>query len=215
MTSGLNIKASVISAIIEVSTTHPIDYLKTIVQNNKNVNYKEVLKTPYKGLTSRFVGIVPMRMLFWNSLDYFQNKGFNAYSSAIITSVIQTSIDYPIEQAKTQRIIHNKKFMDSFKGVKLRESILVHLMRNMFFAISVNSIINRDKNSFYYGALGGFCGSLITHPLDTLKTWYQSGNKNFPNHWKIKDYMAGWGYRCSVSLIGMNIGWIIYHRLKE
>ena len=65
------------------------------------------------------------------------------------------------------------------------------------------------------GAVGGFAGSLLTHPLDSLKTWYQAGNKNFPKSWTLKRYMTGWQYRCSVSFLSMNIGWIVFHRLKE
>ena len=214
MSSGLNIKASVISALTEVVTTHPIDYAKTIIQNNKNINYRNVLKTPYKGLSSRLVGIVPMRILFWNSLDYFHNKGFNPYSSAILTSIVQTSVDYPIEQAKTQKMLNNRSFTKSFNNIRIIPALSTHLLRNMFFAVAVNSIINKDKNSYYYGAIGGFIGSVITHPLDSLKTWYQSGNYNYPKHWKFKNYMTGWNYRCGVSLISMNIGWVVYHRLK-
>ena len=50
------IKASIISAVTEIIVTHPIDYVKTILQNNNNINYREALKTPYKGLTSRLIG---------------------------------------------------------------------------------------------------------------------------------------------------------------
>lgn len=215
MASSLHIKASVISAVTEVITTHPIDYVKTILQNNKNINYFEVLKTPYKGLSSRLIGIVPMRILFWNSLDYFHNNGFNPYTSGILTSIVQTSVDYPIEQAKTQKIINNRSIIESFKNIKIGPAIATHLSRNMIFAVVVNSIIQKDKNSLYNGAVGGLIGSIVTHPLDSLKTWYQSGNYNYPKHWCLKDYMSGWNYRCGVSLISMNIGWIIYHRLKE
>ena len=41
-----------------------------------------------------------------------------------------------------------------------------------------------------------------------IKTWYYS-------NWKLSNYMRGWHYRCGVSLISMNVGWIIYHRLKN
>ena len=219
MKDSIYLNASVISAITEVVTTHPIDYLKTVIQNNphklKFSEIKESLKTPYKGVSSRLIGIVPMRVIFWNSLDYFKRKGLNAYNAAILTSIIQTSVDYPIEQVKTQKIINNNKFTNSFKNIKISHALSTHLIRNMGFAVCVNSIIQKDPNSFYYGAFGGFLGSLITQPLDSLKTWYQSGYHKFPVHWKFSDYMRGWQYRCGVSLIGMNVGWIIYHRLKD
>ena len=209
------IKASIISAVTEIIVTHPIDYVKTILQNNNNINYREALKTPYKGLTSRLIGIVPMRVLFWNSLEYFKSNNYNKLNASILTSIIQTTVDYPIEQIKTQKMIHNCNFIDSFRNVKIIPSCGVHLFRNIGFTVCVNHAIQIDPNSLYLGAVGGFAGSLLTHPLDSLKTWYQAGNKNFPKSWTLKRYMTGWQYRCSVSFLSMNIGWIVFNRLKE
>lgn len=217
------IKASVISGVIEVGATHPIDYVKTILQKNeKRVNINEIksyLRTPYKGVGSRLIGVVPMRILFWNSLDYFKSMGYNPISAGFYTSIIQTSIDYPIEQIKTQQMIKNTKkninLFNHFKDIKILPSIFSHLGRNAGFAVIMNQIIQKKPESLYYGAIGGFLASLITHPFDSLKTWYMTGNNHYPNHWGIKDYMRGWHYRCGISLISMNIGWIIYYRLSK
>ena len=115
MKDSIHLNASIVSAITEVIATHPIDYVKTVMQNNsKNLKYDEIkslLKTPYKGVSSRLIGIVPMRVLFWNSLEYFKNKGFNPYHSAIFTSLIQTTVDYPIEQIKTQKKLISRFLM--------------------------------------------------------------------------------------------------------
>ena len=91
----------------------------------------------------------------------------------------------------------------------------IHLVRNMGFTLSLCSIIQINPDSLYYGAVGGLIGSLITHPLDTLKTWYQSGQQNYPVHWNFRNYIQGWKYRCSLNLISMNIGWVIFHRLNN
>ena len=77
------------------------------------------------------------------------------------------------------------------------------------------TIKERKPESIYYGAIGGFTASLLTHPFDSLKTWYMSGNKSFPIKWTFENYMRGWYYRSGVSLISMNIGWIIYYRLSK
>ena len=218
MSIDTKIKASIISAGVELVATHPLDYIKTILQNrhkSEKIDYKKLMKNPYKGASSRLVGIVPMRILFWNSLDYFNNKGFNPINSGIATSIIQTSIDYPIEQIKTKRMIGKSNILEAFKGVNIGLASGTHLIRNIGFAICVNKFIQLDENSMYYAAIGGFTGSLITHPFDSLKTWYQAGNKYYPTHWTVSNYMSGWQYRCSISLIGMNIGWIVFNRLKN
>ena len=216
MTYPIQYKASIISAVTEVMITHPIDYVKTVIQNSsEKQNIKKLIKTPYKGVSSRLVGIVPMRLLFWNSIDYFNSKGLTPIQAGVATSIVQTSIDYPIELIKTQKINNNKAWIESFRGIKLIPSVTSHLLRNMGFAVFVNGIIQKNPDSLYYGAIGGLTGSLITQPLDSLKTWYQSGNKTYPKNWKFNDYMKGGSHRCLVSLLSMNIGWVIYHRLKE
>lgn len=220
MISQDKINASIVSGVVEVVTTHPIDYIKTLIQNSNNkinlTQIKTYMMTPYKGVSSRLIGVVPMRMLFWNSLDFFQRKGYSPIYSGLITSIIQTSVDYPIEQIKTQQINNNNyNVLKCFSHVKIFPSLGFHLLRNAGFAIIINDIIQRKPESIYYGAIGGFTASLLTHPFDSLKTWYMSGNKSFPIKWTFENYMRGWYYRSGVSLISMNIGWIIYYRLSK
>jgi len=221
--NNIHVKASILAGCTEVIVTHPFDYIKTISQSNNisnsKINYYDALRTPYKGIISRLFGIVPMRFIFWNSLEYFKNKNFNSLQSAILTSIIQTTIDYPVEQIKTQQILKkNLKKGDLLKSFNYKSSIPAfnfHLIRNMGFAICFNKIIHLDTESLYYGAIGGFVGSILTQPMDSLKTWYQIGNTKFPKHWLSKHYMIGWHYRCIISLLSMNIGWIIFHRIKD
>ncbi len=220
MNDTTRIKASIISGIMEVGVTHPLDYIKTVLQSrtgaNKNSSIRTIklLKTPYKGITSKLIGTIPMRILFWCSLDNFNNKGYSPITSAFFTSIIQTIIDYPIEQIKTQKMVHNKRINESFKNINFYGAIIPHLFRNICFAITVNCIIQTNPDSSYHGAIGGFIGSILSQPLDNLKTHYQSGNISFPKDWKLKNYMVGWNYRASVSLLSMNIGWVTYHKVK-
>ena len=209
---------------MEVGVTHPLDYIKTVIQSksgkfldNKSrpkIKTINLLKTPYKGITSKLAGTIPMRILFWTSLDKFNKMGYSPVTSAMLTSFIQTTIDYPIEQIKTKRMIHNEKFIDSFKNINFKGAIIPHLFRNIIFAICVNKIIQINPDSNYHAAIGGFIGSVLTQPLDNLKTWYQSGNLNFPKKWNYTNYMVGWNYRASVSLLSMNIGWITFSKVK-
>ena len=133
----------------------------------------------------------------------------------MLTSLIQITIDYPVEQIKTQKMIHNCNFIESFKNVKILPSCSTHLIRNIGFTICLNQAIQMDPNSLYSAAIGGFIGSVITHPLDSLKTWYQAGNQHFPVHWNVKTFMTGWHYRCCVSFLSMNVGWIVFNGIKN
>ena len=210
-----SIYASFISGSIELAVVYPLDYLKTIRQNNKNLSSKDYIRymrTPYRGAGVKMIGFVPMRVGFWSGMDYFNKNGYGAIKSGIYTAGLQTLIDYPIEQIKTQRVLNNVNMRNAFSDVKIVPSFGVHLIRNMIFMGVLNSVIESDKDSMYVGALGGLAGSLITQPLDTLKTWYQSGKKSYPVEWRIKDYMRGWQHRGLISLLSMNIGWLVFSR---
>lgn len=212
MSIDSKLKASIYSGLVEVIATHPLDYAKTLLQNNNNsITLSQFLKNPYKGLLTRIIGIVPMRILFWNSIDYFKSNGYHPVMAGLYTACIQTTIDYPIEQIKIQKMIHNKI---SFFKPGLIPGFTFTLLRNSGFAIILNSILSHDPNSYYLGAVGGFLGAIITHPLDSLKTHYQSGNSIYPKHWTFNDYYKGWYFRAGISLVSMNIGWIIYNKLK-
>ena len=67
--------AGAISGIIEVLLSHPLDFIKTkrqeYIQNNVNMKnfyrniYKGNLLNLYSGISSRLLGIIPMRLSFW------------------------------------------------------------------------------------------------------------------------------------------------------
>ena len=88
---------------MEVGVTHPLDYIKTVIQSKSGkflddtskpkIRTINLLKTPYKGILTKLAGTIPMRILFWTSLDRFNKMGYNPTTSAILTSFIQTTID--------------------------------------------------------------------------------------------------------------------------
>ena len=210
------VKSSAVSGVLEIIATHPLDYGKTLLQSNtKNITFKEFISNPYKGFGSRIIGIVPMRILFWNSINYFKEIGYNPILAGLCTAVVQTSVDYPIEQIKIQRMIHNNhSILAAFTQPNLLKGYTLTLSRNIGFAVLLNCCIDGHDGSYYHGALGGFIGSVITHPIDSLKTWYQAGNVNYPRHWTLSNYCQGWHLRAGISLISMNIGWIVFSRMQ-
>ena len=207
------IKSSIISSTIEVFATHPLDYAKTLLQNNtKNFTLQDYLKNPYKGVTNKLIGTVPMRILFWNSIIYCKEQNIHPILAGIYIGSIKSILDYPLEQIKIQKMIHNQSALNAFNQKNLTKGFALTLLRNMGFTIVLTSCIRNNDDSMIHGAIGGFMGSILTHPLDSLKTWYQAGNKNYPIQWSINDYYKGWYFRAGISLISMNIGWIVYNK---
>ena len=191
-TAEIRLKSSIVSGLIEVITTHPMDYAKTILQSstNRQVLFEEFKRNPYKGLSSRILGIVPMRILFWNSITYFKDLGYNPILAGTLTAIVQTAVDFPIEQIKTQKMLKNNHgILDAFRGQPtLFKGFGCNLARNIGFAVVLNCVVDGTDGSYYHGAIGGFLGALLTQPFDTLKTWYQVGHTNYPKDWTIANY---------------------------
>lgn len=195
--------ASGLSSLNEVIFTHPLDYAKTLKQSNK-LNYKNFIKNPYVGFKSRILGIIPLRVVYWNSINYFNKKGYNSLTTGIMSSILQTIIDYPIEQIKINKMLNKKVFFNNMGFQML-------LLRNTLFCVGFTYSINNIDNN-YNAAIGGLIGSIISHPIDSLKTWYQTGNKHFPK-WNYKRYLNGLFFRSSTCIIGMQVGYFTYNYL--
>lgn len=188
----MNFLSGSISGICEVLITHPIDFIKTKKQegysfkDNKK-NYK--LPDYYKGIQSRFYGIVPMRTVFWGSQDitekYLKKNKSNIHPSynflikGTVSSFFQTLIDNPIEVKKISdmaQIKSTNNFKTLYKGFNY------NLIRNNIFAntFCYGTQFNSDKkynvllNSFFWGSLG----AIASHPFDYIKTIKQSPEIN-------------------------------------
>lgn len=196
--------SSSISGLVEILIIHPIDYYKTKRQVNiKNINI-------YSGIYPRLIGVIPMRMIFWSSISYFNEKKVNPLLSGFYTSVLQTAIDYPVEQIKIQQM-NNIKPINAFRNINLKGAISSHLLRNSIFAMSTSYVINKYRDDHIIISLMVLAGTIVSQPLDSLKTWYQVGNINYPK-WRIKEYFKGSLYRCTMALLGVNIGWFVYKK---
>jgi hypothetical protein len=222
------LKAYFISALADVVITQPIDYLKTFKQkrntfaftNNESFNLSQHYMNLSKGITSRLVGTIPMRIFFWNSINYCNSKKLNSIQTGIITSFFETIIDYPVEQAKTQKMLYNKPYIQSFNNINIKYAFSTQYIRNALFAIIISSTFfsesDKSKNySIIQTIFGTSIATIISHPFDSLKTWYQCGNHNYPKHWKTYNYMQGCGYRTLSAVVGVNTGWYVYKYLSK
>lgn len=203
------IYSSILSAYVETLVTYPIDYIKTIRQ----VNHKQKIRLShiYNGILYRFVGILPMRMTFWNTMYYCNANNFSTLTSSFVTSFNQTLIDYPLEQIKTQIMVANKRnVLEFFQKTNFIKGYNVTLVRNFGFVYIFNSVKDNklSNNEFINNGVGGLMGAFFTQPFDTLKTYYQS---NTPFQYSKINYMSGIHYRCSISMLSMSIGYYIYH----
>ena len=120
-----------LSGIVEVCVSHPLDTMKTKLQDNELKNIKlsvfqtinNIYKTNgisgfYKGITSRLLGIIPMRTIYWTSMIYSnkfiknQNNYIKCIFPAIFIGSCQTLIDNPIEVIKINMMTSDNKVIN-------------------------------------------------------------------------------------------------------
>jgi hypothetical protein len=217
----------------------------SIISGINNIYQTKKLKGFYSGILPRLAGIIPMRLMYWSSMtvssDYVtHNKSHleinlnkympNSISNltinlipGLITGFVQSIIDNPIEVAKI-------KLMSGSSDIKINnlyQGFGYLLGRNILFAIPVAYSVKTygKENPFLAGAIGGLLGSIISHPLDVIKTErqrYKSDNK--PSNLKKitlgklalenpSYLMTGLSMRCSLSFINMGVGFVVFNYL--
>jgi len=196
------ILAGGIAGLVEVSMTHPLDYMKVSIQQNKRILVKEF----YRGITSRYTSIFPMRGILWGcrkkGKKYLKDTGIIQKSSAIggVAGFLQTFVDAPLENIKIQRMYCNTV---NYNPTYLTRGFMPNMWRNM---ILCSGIIGGSFISHPLGLIAGsFLGCIASQPFDYIKTIRQSGIKPNYNH-----IMKGWYYRAAITPINMFIGYNVY-----
>jgi hypothetical protein len=206
---------SIISSLVEVSITQPLDVIKTHSQAKKMDQLKYNFKSLYKGFVPRALGNIPSRTVFLFSQDYLKynlDKKYHPVILPIIAGTAQTVVDTPVEILKMNQIfdIKNKSYFAGF---------IPHCFRNIIFIGFVFNMKEYAKNKHnsieamaLYGAMGAVIGSYISHPLDTLKTIKQSNSKIQLK--SFKDYYKGVHLRAGMGFINMGISLSVFELLK-
>ena len=226
------------SGMAEIFFIHPIEYYKTVKQANQNKLslHSFIMNTTknhgvtglYKGFFPRFVGIIPMRTVFWGTLTTTENilkqKNINSQYiptlSGIIAGFAQTIVDCPVESLKTKIMTNN-----TIKNNLNFHGFTPNLFRNVFFAMIFNVQKNKIESNFksslglnvVTGSISGITASVVTQPLDYLKTQKQIyGDKKSIRQIiyetkSIKEYWRGGGSRAIITCLSMSVGLPIFN----
>ena len=201
---------ALISSIVEVCVTQPIDVIKIHKQASIPIKYN--WQTLYRGFIPRALGNIPSRSIFLFSQDYlkqyFNSNKFSPLLVPIGSGFGQTLIDTPVEVLKMNQIVKTSNYL--YKG------FIPHLGRNILFLVPVYNLRQFGDNTIQtalYGSLGGIIGAYISHPLDTIKTHMQV-NKDYKNL-TIKEYFRGCHLRASMSMINMGISLFVFEYMNK
>ena len=235
----INCISGSLSGLIEVSISHPLDRIKTKLQESalehKNISLTNCVKQInsqngfYKGFTPRIIGIVPMRFIYWgtlismNDITKHESNIVKYIVPGLVAGVIQSCIDNPIEVIKIKLMTNNNNIINYNK---LYTGFNACLIRNILFAIPVGicTRLNLFDNSFLAGATGGIIGSIISHPFDVMKTEMQRCNNKHTSYKDIiKDlykynpikFWSGVSMRTSLGCINMSIGLFAFNYINK
>lgn len=233
-----------LSGVIEVSTTHWIDNIKTKIQQNKLEGKKMTrsyftFQNLYRGYYPRLIGIIPMRLVFWSSQtvsnSYLSDKNLNNKIKLLMAGAFcggcQTIIDNPIETLKVQMMTSNHNKINNFKLTKsnIYTGFYPTFYRNILFASVFNTYLNSKKmisvwERFKRGSVAGLIASVISQPLDVLKTESQRNGsskksminvtidicKKNPAH-----LFSGLTARAILSCCTMGVGFVSYTAIND
>lgn len=159
---------------------------------------QEGIHTLWKGTNLNLLMAIPnigFYLPFYDILyNYFKNNGLDNLApvlSGIISRTLVISITSPIDFIRT-RIQSNKEVRNIIKNSNTNPQILIlwtglrsHLFRDVPFSAIYWGCMSYIRNKYYLltnnyllaNCVGGFTGgaiaSIITHPLDVIKTFHQ------------------------------------------
>jgi hypothetical protein len=254
--SYLNFLAGGLSGILEVSTSHPLDVVKTAMQDKVSTNrvkmspyhylvdrYKRGgFRHLYRGYMPRVLGVIPMRAMFWGAqstaydhlIPYDMSLRTRASLAGMAGGIAQTVIDNPIEVMKTRMITSSHMESDASQKTRVSSTRLPNtrlsrfpgfgptLLRNVGFMVVLTQVTaSYDGDSyltrFVLGGTGGFIGSVVTQPIDYVKTKMQSANHDGRSGIQIfsetfrknpRALMVGLVPKASLGFLNMSVGYL-------
>lgn len=192
---------------IEVLITHPLDHMKTMYQafdNTRKITFH--FNTFVKSLYPRLCTVIPMRTVFWASLNYHNKNNYSVLYNTIVTSKLQTLIDFPSEQIKTRKMFNPyNTIYECFRGKYITQGYFCNYIRNNIFLYNYLTF-NSKNQDLTHTLQGTVSGIILSQPFDILKTKYQNNQPVIFDKILLRQLHNGLMLRCSINATGMVIG---------
>ena len=227
-----------ISGMGQIFVGHPLDTLKTRLQNKKPCIYpiKSILHTQkpipslyglkhlYKGIRYPLFSSILQNGIVFGSNTYFQNISNNHWYTGFISGCLVSFVVSPSDYCKIQEQTSNSfltwknvkpslhtisKFYRGFHLTLLRESISF----SIYFGSANHLQVYYNQGCFISGGIAGILCWLLTYPIDTIKTRYQSGLVS--SSWEaiqLSNLWKGVGYCVIRGGLVNSVGWWLYDK---
>ena len=214
-----NFQFGMISGLSAILVSHPIDTIKTNIQESKKINYN--IKKLYKGLSAPLLGVGLEKAVVFGiyettkphtKSDVISGGLSGMFASFIVTPFERIKILFQTNQGNWKFIKQNMNIRFMFQGLSAtfyREtpgfaiyfSVYNYLKDNRKKILYGCNILNVSEQigmfeSFTYGAISGSTAWVFIYPQDRIKTHIQAiseRNINFTSG--FKEILSNGGYR--------------------
>lgn len=205
-----NFQYGLISGINAIIVSHPIDTIKTNIQESKKINYN--FKNLYRGLSAPLVGVGLEKTVvfgvFETTKPYTQSDVISGGLSGMLASFIVTPFErikilFQTNQGNWNLLKNNLNFKFMFQGLSAtfyRETPGFAIYFSVYNYLKNNMIKNNNQislvESFCFGAIAGSVSWVFIYPQDRIKTHVQAiSNRKINFTQGLKEILANGGYR--------------------
>ena len=206
-----------ISGMCGVVISHPIDTIKTHIQNGNNLNtFKPSFTNFYKGLWAPLIGVGIEKAIVFGTYNYMFSKTENIPLSGAISGLTASLIVTPYERLKilkqNSQIVSlkdiNIKFL--YRGLSAtftREVPGFAIYFTIYEYLKYNTFTKQNKkinyfSSFIFGGISGITAWIFIYPQDRIKTILQSSKDihiktiihNIYQSGGLKHFYSGFGW---------------------
>ena len=197
----INLIPGFIQGITRVTISYPFDVMKVnmqkLIHNNIKESFLKIYKTdPYKfyrGSSLCYFTVGIERSIQYSVIEKMNKKNINPYISGLIMSIFSSIYQIPVQYLTTNIAIKNnninlkKYIVDIFKNkTNMYKGYFIETPKNILgstiFLGSYYTLRNKfgenNKIAPLYGAISGISVWIITFPIDTIRTEYQTSEKS-------------------------------------
>jgi hypothetical protein len=238
-----NLLPGLCQGITRVTISYPFDVIKVNMQKNVFNSTKEAIinifkNDPwrfYRGSTFSYISVSLERSLQFYYMEKLNTYNNNPFLNGFCLSLVSSLYNVPAQYLTTNIALNNigtlkylknvfKNNTNIYKGSGLE--IIRNSINSTIFMGTYYTLRNNYGDTSYitplYGAISGTMCWLITFPLDTIRTDYQSSDKNIKtlitNRFKQQGFIGF--YRGITPVLirtvpSSSIGMYVYEKIKK
>jgi Mitochondrial carrier protein len=230
--------------ITRVTISYPFDVIKVNMQTNKFDNtintIKYLLKNDifrfYRGSTFSYVSVSLERSIQFYFMEKLNKKNNNPYLNSFIISIFNSIYNIPVQYITSNIAISKKKVSECIKDIivnnkNIYKGSLIEISRTTINSSIFMGTYFNLRNYFgtdnlfvpLYGSVSGIMCWIITYPIDTIRTEFQTTkNENIKQlvlnryrNYGIRSFYKGLNTVLIRTIPSASIGMYVYEKCNN